>query len=135
MIKKLKNKTLRKFFILVNIIYIMGRKFNFKRDLGRPFLRGVVNPLVQTARPFVNQGLAALKDKGLALAKDYGTKLLQTAAESPIPMFKNGGTVKGKKGKGRLAVVHGGEYVLPVGVKPTASQKSAVAKRKARAKK
>ena len=113
----------------------MGRKFNFKRDLGRPFLRGVVNPLVQTARPFVNQGLAALKDKGLALAKDYGTKLLQTAAESPIPMFKNGGTVKEKKGKGKLAVVHGGEFVLPVGVKPTVAQKKEVAKRKARAKK
>jgi hypothetical protein len=111
------------------------RRFNFKRDLGRPFLRGVVNPLVGVARPFVNQALGALKDKGLAMAKDYGTKMLKTAAETPIPMFRNGGTVKGKKGKGRLAVVHGGEYVLPVGVKPTASQKSAVAKRKARAKK
>jgi hypothetical protein len=105
MIKKLKNKTLRKFFILVNIIYTMPKRFNFKKMIGRPFMKDIVHPLVGVARPFVNQGLAALKDKGLAMAKDYGTKLLQTAAESPIPKFRNGGTVKGKKGKGRLAVV------------------------------
>ena len=113
----------------------MGRKFNFKRDIGRPFMRGVVHPLVDVARPFVNQGLAALKDKGLALAKDYGTQALQTLAEAPIPVFKTGGRIKGKKGKGKLALVHGGEYVLPVGVAPTVAQKKAVAKRKARAKK
>ena len=134
MIKKLKNKSLRINFFLM-LLYLHNKWFNFKRTIGRPFMRDIVHSLVGVARSFVNQGLAALKDKGLAMAKDYGTKLLQTAAESPIPMFKNGGTVKGKKGKGKLAVVHGGEYVLPVGVKPTASQKSAVAKRKARAKK
>ena len=113
----------------------MPRRFNFKRDLGRPFLRGVVNPLVQTARPFVNQALGALKAKGLDMARDAGTRLLQTATEMPIPAFKNGGRVSGKKNKGKLAVVHGGEFILPVGVAPTKSQKSAVAKKKARAKK
>ena len=113
----------------------MGRKFNFKKDIGRPFMRDVVHPLVQTARPFVNQALSALKDKGLALAKDYGTQALQTLTEIPVPVFRTGGKVKGKKGKGRLALVHGGEYVLPVGIKPTVAQKKAVAKRKARAKK
>jgi hypothetical protein len=30
-----------------------------------------------------------------------------------------------------LAVVHGGEFVLPVGVAPTSAQKKAVAKKKA----
>ena len=115
----------------------MGRKFNFKKMIGRPFMHDIVHPLVQTARPFVNQALGALKAKGLDMAKDAGTKLLQTATEMPIPVFKTGGHVGkgGKKGKARLAVVHNDEYVLPVGVKPTASQKSAVAKRKARAKK
>ena len=113
----------------------MPRKFNFKRDLGRPFMRDIVHPLVQTARPFVNQGLAALKEKGLALAKDYGTQALQTLAETPIPAFWTGGRVRGKKGKPKLAVLHSGEYVLPNGVAPTKSQKSAVAKKKARAKK
>ena len=61
--------------------------------------------------------------------------MLQTAAETPIPMFKNGGRVSGKKGRPKLAILHSGEYVLPNGVAPTKSQKSAVAKKKARAKK
>jgi hypothetical protein len=50
-------------------------------------------------------------------------------------MFRNGGRVSGEKGKAKLAVLHSGEYVLPNGVAPTKSQKSAVAKKKARAKK
>jgi hypothetical protein len=45
--------------------------------------------------------------------------------------FKTGGQVK-RTGK---ALVHKGEYVLPKGVKPTATQKKAVAKNKANAKK
>ncbi len=45
-----------------------------------------------------------------------------------FPMFKKGGKVK----KTGLAVVHRGEYVLPAGVAPTATQKKAVAKRKAK---
>ena len=103
--------------------------------IGRPFMHDIVHPLVGVARPFVNQALSALKDKGLSMAKDYGTQLLQTAAETPLPAFRTGGRVRGKKGKPKLAVPHSGEYVLPVGIKPTKSQKSAVAKKKARAKK
>jgi hypothetical protein len=49
--------------------------------------------------------------------------------------FKNGGRVPGKRHSPKKAIVHGGEYVLPVGVKPTKAQKSEVAKRKAKAKK
>ena len=48
--------------------------------------------------------------------------------------FKNGGAVKGKRGAPKKAIVHGGEYVLPVGVKPTATQRKAVAARKKKAK-
>ena len=44
--------------------------------------------------------------------------------------FKHGGPVKGKRGAPRKAIVHGGEYVLPVGVKPTAAQRKAAAHRK-----
>jgi hypothetical protein len=44
--------------------------------------------------------------------------------------YKNGGRVAGKKGAPRKAIVHGGEYVLPVGVAPTKTQKAAVAKLK-----
>ena len=43
--------------------------------------------------------------------------------------FKKGGRVGGAKGKAKLAVVHGGEFILPVGVAPTIAQKSAVAKK------
>jgi hypothetical protein len=42
--------------------------------------------------------------------------------------FKKGGRVKAPKGKPVPALVHGGEYVLPVGVKPTKTQMAAVAK-------
>lgn len=46
--------------------------------------------------------------------------------------FKKGGMVGGKKGKPVPALLHGGEYVLPVGVKPTKAQKAKVAKGKAK---
>ena len=112
----------------------MGKRFNFKRMIGRPFMHDIVHPLVQTARPFVNQALGALKAKGLDMAKDAGTRLLQTATETPIPVFRTGGHVGkgGKKGRPKLAVLHSGEYVLPNGVAPTKSQKSAVAKKKSK---
>ena len=45
--------------------------------------------------------------------------------------FKKGGSVPGKKGKPVKAILHGGEYVLPAGVKPTKAQKKAVAKKHA----
>jgi len=45
--------------------------------------------------------------------------------------YKNGGTVKGsKKGKAVQIIGHVGEFVLPIGVKPTKAQKAQVAKRK-----
>ena len=44
--------------------------------------------------------------------------------------FKNGGMVPGKKGKAKMIIAHSGEYILPIGVKPTKAQKSAVAKGK-----
>lgn len=48
-----------------------------------------------------------------------------------IPAFKNGGRVMGrKKGEPKLAIVHTGEYVLPVDVKPTKKQQSAIEKKK-----
>jgi hypothetical protein len=40
--------------------------------------------------------------------------------------FKHGGKVPGAKGKARKAIVHGGETILPVGVKPTVAQKKAI---------
>ena len=47
--------------------------------------------------------------------------------------YKNGGVVKGpKKGKAVKIIAHTGEYILPIGVKPTKAQKAQVAKRKKR---
>ena len=47
--------------------------------------------------------------------------------------YKNGGVVKGpKKGKAVQIIAHSGEYILPIGVKPTKAQKAQVAKRKKR---
>ena len=43
--------------------------------------------------------------------------------------FKKGGRVRAPRGKPVHAIVHGGEYILPIGVSPTMSQKKAVAKR------
>jgi hypothetical protein len=42
--------------------------------------------------------------------------------------FKKGDKVPGAKNKPRMAIVHGGEYVLPVGIKPTVAQKKKVEK-------
>ena len=50
--------------------------------------------------------------------------------------YKNGGRIKGsKKGKAVQIIGHVGEFVLPIGVTPTKSQKAEVAKRKKKTKK
>ena len=102
-------------------------KFNFRKS--------ILNPLKTAARPYVNQALGELKTKGLDAFKQLSSTALQTLAETPVPVFKNGGRVSGKRGKARIAQLHGGEFVLPVGIAPTLSQKKAVAKKKAKARK
>ena len=97
------------------------------------FTKSVFNPLKNMARPYVNDALGQLKTKGLDTLKQYGTQALTQLEATPIPVFKTGGRVGGKKGKARLAQLHGGDFVLPVGVAPTLKQKKAVAKRKAKA--
>ena len=107
-------------------------KFNFKKDVFRP----VSGAIKQTVRPLANQALNQLRTKGIDALRNFGTEALANLeTTAPMLAFKNGGRVPGKKGRAKMAVVHSGEYVLPVGVKPNKVQKSAVAKRKARAKK
>ena len=65
--------------------------------------------------------------RGASAAGNIG-RVAGRLAGGAFPMFKKGGKV----GKTGLAVVHRGEYVLPAGVAPTAAQKKAVAKRKAK---
>lgn len=69
---------------------------------------------------------------GQAIGQKYGGssgaaagKMIGTGLGTIFPYFKKGGRVKKTGG----AIVHKGEYVLPVGVKPTKAQKAAVAKK------
>ena len=102
-------------------------KFNFKKS--------VFNPLKNMARPYVNQALGELKTKGLDAFKQLSSSALQTLTDTPVPVFKHGGTIKGARGRTKIIQAHAGEYVLPLGVKPAVAQKKAVAKRKAKARK
>ena len=114
-------------------------KFNFKKSIGRPFMSNVAKPLgreiYNTAKPLVNQELAQLKEQGTQAFKQLSDNALQTLAETPIQVLKNGGRVKGARGKPKIIQAHVGEYVLPVGVKPTKAQKTAVAKKHAKSRK
>ena len=51
-------------------------------------------------------------------------------AEASLIPFKNGGRVNAPKNKPVPAILHGQEYVLPVGIKPTKAQVQAVAMNK-----
>ena len=97
-------------------------KFNLKKS--------VFNPLKNMARPYVNQALGELKTKGLDALKQFATQGLQTLESTTVPFFKTGGKIGGKRGKAKIIKAHSGEYILPLGVAPTVSQKKAVAKRK-----
>ena len=97
-------------------------KFNFRKS--------ILNPLKTAASPYINQALGELKTKGMDALKQMTTQGLAQLESTAVPTFKTGGRVGGKKGKARLAKLHGGEFVLPVGVAPTLKQKKAVAKRK-----
>lgn len=50
-------------------------------------------------------------------------------AVGDIIPFRNGGKVPGPQGMPVRAVVHGGETVLPIGVKPTKAQRMAIRRR------
>jgi len=67
--------------------------------------------------------------KGSAIGEEIGGGL------GDLVSLKTGGRVPGNRNKAVPAMLHGNEYVLPAGVAPTKSQKKAVAKRKANAKK
>ena len=61
-------------------------------------------------------------DKGRGVGGTVGGAL-----GSLLP-FKKGGRVRAPRGKPVPAILHGQEFVLPVGVKPTKAQMAAVAK-------
>jgi hypothetical protein len=69
---------------------------------------------------------------GAVLGKAAGTALLEAAPA--LLAFKTGGRVPGKKSKSLQILAHGGEYVLPVNVKPTKKQIAVVRKNKSKKK-
>ena len=44
--------------------------------------------------------------------------------------FEKGGRVPGRRGQGVPTLLHGGEYILPAGVKPTKAQMNKVSDKK-----
>ena len=102
-------------------------KFNFRKS--------ILNPLKTAASPYINQALGELKTKGMDALKQMTTQGLAQLEATAVPTFKTGGVIKGKRGRPKKIIAHAGEYVLPLGVKPTVAQKKEVAKRKAKAKK
>jgi len=68
-----------------------------------------------------------------SIAKGAGTVLGAEAAKyalatAPLLLMKTGGFVKGGRNKAVPAILHGGEFVLPHGIRPTKAQKDAVDK-------
>ena len=76
--------------------------------------------------------LGGLGSKFMPIAGIDGEKL--GGMLGGLAPFKNGGKVPGKKGKAKVILAHGGEYVLPANAKPTKAQRAVVARNKAAAK-
>jgi hypothetical protein len=71
-----------------------------------------------------------------AAARNIGGEIGKYAAEAaPLLFFENGGYVPGKRGHPVKAIVHSGEFILPINAKPTLAQKKIVASNKRKEKK
>jgi len=69
------------------------------------------------------------KSVGKGAGMVLGTAAAKYALEAaPLLLMKTGGFVKGGRNKAVPAILHGGEFVLPHGVRPTKAQKDAVDK-------
>ena len=80
----------------------------------------------------------ALNEVGKAAGKAVGSAVGAGIVEyAPLALtaFKTGGLIRAPKGRPVPILARGQENVLPVGVKPTKSQKKAVAQNKRKAKK
>jgi hypothetical protein len=74
----------------------------------------------------LGQGLGGLA--GVLLGADPNKTAGLGGQVGDLLPFKKGGRVPGKKGKPRMILAHGGEYVLANGIKPTKAQIKATAK-------
>jgi hypothetical protein len=80
----------------------------------------------------LGQGLGALGSKFMPIEGVDGAKLGGMLGN--LAPFKTGGKIPGKRGKAKVILAHGGEYVLPANAKPTAAQRAIVARNKKAAK-
>ena len=77
---------------------------------------------------------ASIGEGSKAFGKGIGGVLGSAAGQyaleaSPaLLMLKTGGRINGSRNKAVPAILHGGEFVLPYGIKPTQRQKDAVEK-------
>ena len=91
----------------------MGTKKFFKK-VGR----GVQSAIGEGSKAFG-------KGVGGVLGAAAGQYALEAA---PLLLMKTGGYVPGSRNMARKAILHGGETVLPYGVKPTKQQRDAIDK-------
>lgn len=85
-----------------------------------------------TFKPVGNALVSGLKTVGNTVKDEvinHGAQVAGDVAMGAL-LLKTGGRVPGKKNKAVRAIVHGGEYMLPVGVKPTKKQVEQVKKLK-----
>ena len=94
----------------------MGAKSFFKK-VGRGLQSG--------ASQFTN---SAGKGAGQVLGSGLAKYALEAAPA--LMMLKTGGYVKGSRNKAVRAILHGGETILPFGVKATKKQKAVIASNK-----
>jgi hypothetical protein len=107
-------------------MYSMGPKKFFKK-VGR----GIQSAIGQGTNEFakgVGKVLGPAAAAGIIAAAPY------IAEAAPLMMLKTGGYVSGKRNCGRLAIVHGGETMLPANAKPTKKQKAIIASNKRKSK-
>jgi hypothetical protein len=90
-----------------------------------------------TLKPVGNALVSGLKTVGNTVKNEVVNHGAQVAGDLAMGalLLKTGGRVPGKKNKAIKAIVHGGEFMLPVGVKPTKKQVEQVKKLKLKAKK
>lgn len=91
----------------------MGPKKFFKK-VGR----GVQSTIGEASKSFG-------KGAGAVLGATAANYALEAA---PLLLMKTGGYVPGSRNIARKAILHGGETVLPYGVKPTKQQRDAIDK-------
>lgn len=97
----------------------MGAKTFFKK-VGRGLQSGTGQ--------FTN---AAARGAGQVLGSAAAKYALEAA---PLLMMKTGGYVKGPRNKAVPAILHGGETILPFGVKATKKQRAVIASNKRKSK-